>query len=276
MTEQELVDELNLLDPDEFRRPEHCDRLGRPRKVDALELVADVKKGRRYCRFNLMIGDESSAMLKIARHLRNLDLDEHDSLVEPRQNTQESTLVLLGFPQTDKGNLLQGTPFHLDRLSATNVGFAIGESSGCATYPIAVWYLLPAAHWDEFLGVAESLKLRWEDDVFSVEMAMRLSDRLGRSPCGHIPKLRMMYQFSGQVVHIKPGTYHSVLNLRPCLKIACDIMEPVRLPTYAYMLRNFFSENVRTNDYSDIETVIRRVLLNCAKRVYMASGDTEK
>jgi len=211
-----------------------------------------------------MIKDESSFVLKIARFLRKHDGGAASSTVHV---DQDATLVLIGYPPHGS-EMPQGTSFHLDRLCATNVGFALSTGSDPdIKEPIAVWYVVCANDWEDVQEVAARMKLNLTEDVIPEAVARRLSDALGRTPCGMFPKLRIQHQFSGDVFRIVAGTYHSVVNVRPNVKLAFDVADDSLLCLYAKVLREYFAEDVSSDDYGCLEGILSEIVVNFAARI---------
>ena len=87
--------------------------------------------------------------------------------------------------------------------------------------------------WDHFQAIAARMSLKLIEKIISEIDARRLSDASGRTECGMFPKLRIQYQFSGDVFWIVARTYHSVVNLRPNVRLAFDVADDSILCIYA-------------------------------------------
>lgn len=262
LTERELLDELNLIVPNEFHL-QHKTRTRRGKRsneagfTSVSDFLQEAKKGDQYFTFNLMARDQSSRFLQIVQSLR---MQGEQSFHSSLHVDQESTLVLLGYPNGE-AKKLQGTAFHLDRLCATNVGFAIDVGGRInIEEPIAVWYFVFLEDWQEVQEVSKRMGIDLNKDIIPVERARILADSVGLSQSGMFPKLRIQYQFTGQVFHVTAGVYHSVVNIRPNVKLAFDFVDIRHLCTYAKLLREQFADNVKVDDFGCVEGIIREVL----------------
>lgn len=142
-------------------------------------------------------------------------------------DSYRSSLVLLGGSST-------GTGFHLDWSEAYNIAFAVNTSDTASV--LAVWvFISPSAvtKADEWLrgsgfpsGFATPGRVRLDDDRIAA-----LKGYLGPSD------IVIIEQRAGGRVYVPPGWVHQVSNLRPCLKLAWDLLDICHLPQYAMLQR---------------------------------------
>ncbi len=190
-----------------------------------------------------------------------------------------SSLLLLGGP-------LSATDFHLDPGQADSISLAVsapphpqdpsrrrtrGSAATAAApaaaapappdAPLALWAFLDPRHVD---ALNSELQRR---DYSKKQLSARLprGEALSEGQLRDLatvtvqqtqrPLLLLIEQRAGDRVYVPPGWAHSVVNMRPCVKIAWDSVLAERLPRYlcAAQLRRHVES---AKDFMDAETVL--------------------
>jgi hypothetical protein len=74
-----------------------------------------------------------------------------------------------------------------------------------------------------------------------------------------------LYQYVSEVIHVPHGWVHQVVNLQPCLKVACNVYDPLHYHAYALTAETIaspFFGNVMAEDYMAVNAVVEGILNN--------------
>ena len=147
-----------------------------------------------------------------------------------------ATLLMLG-------SVGVGTRLHVDWTEALNIALAIDGYSDLSL-ALALWMFVSPAALErvhraliddkQFLNKAGKRRfpkgLSSNEDVQEHLLSKAEMEYLAaKFPDG----VMLVEQFAGEVVIVRPGWLHAVINLQPCLKLAFDRYVPEAFPQYA-------------------------------------------
>ena len=214
-----------------------------------------------YEKINLLGCTEESELLRLALHLKENEPDAiGDGELELDDRFRDACTLFITLKPG------HGSPWHLDRLNAVNLAFSISESS--TDDPVAIWYL---CH-DSFVSdMKKALRKRgyhevhFREKLFTQEIMDQVAIDMGCIDGGYTPKLQKVYQYPGRLLRVNPGIWHTVLNIRPCVKIAFDVFRQGELCQYARILRNKFFSSGDIDDYARLETGLLGILRSSSR-----------
>lgn len=247
-SEKELLDELRR------QRPVHNvgEDVDKPYKPE--HIIRDVKRGW-YPQWNAARRawlDPNSVLIGLVKWLRGTKEDK-DFGVDITTN-HASTMVTMGQSGT-------GTPPHCERHDAFNhlMGVSCAAFKRSASpivaewqrqYPeaAAVWVCVSPAYGPQLSTFLEGLGYDGGLEYFftangtwtapGVAAVKQFALDCGNNDAKGYANVQIIQQKAGGMVTIPPGWYHWVLNLRPCIKVAWDPIDPAMLHEYILVWRD--------------------------------------